>query len=282
MIDSSDFEPSTVPDATGTAARAALRDTVPDGPGSLAEPSDDSADRSRTPADQVSHQRRTSTERTGIHSGSPKTRPSVEAAPAALGRLRTDARYSKSESAPSSAAPPSAAPPSTAPPSTAHPNTATPSTRSLSPASLEAAIEENAPRKRAGAGRSPGRAGSAKLREKDRLTERRDSSVPPTGGASAEDGTVSVLTDSSETVISARASIARTIHTTMQSVARPGPPPSHSWDERRVMRLEREIDQLVARVKLSTKRQGELERQLRVGLLSCAILILALLLQWLL
>ncbi len=52
-------------------------------------------------------------------------------------------------------------------------------------------------------------------------------------------------------------------NTTLQSLSRPGPSSSAAWDERRVVHLEREIDQLTARARLSDKRLHKAERQIR-------------------
>jgi hypothetical protein len=68
----------------------------------------------------------------------------------------------------------------------------------------------------------------------------------------------------------------------MQSVARPGPPPSQSWDERRIIHLERETDQLVALTKLLGKREKALARQLRWQTAALSALAIISLLVWLL
>jgi len=65
-------------------------------------------------------------------------------------------------------------------------------------------------------------------------------------------------------------------HSTLHSASHPGSSPGSHWDERRILHLERELDQLSARERLLDKRLGDLSLRLRwlfvIGLLLTLVL----------
>ncbi len=74
----------------------------------------------------------------------------------------------------------------------------------------------------------------------------------------------------------------RSQNTTLQSVTQPGPPTSSSWDERRVIYLEQQVDQLNAFCRLHDKKLRILEKQQRWTLFLLCAVALSSLVGWLL
>jgi len=69
-----------------------------------------------------------------------------------------------------------------------------------------------------------------------------------------------------------------TDHSTLHSAPQPGSGPSAQWDERRIVHLERELDQLSARERLLEKRVADLNLRLRTFAIVTTFVVLSLVL----